>query len=950
MRGTPRKIEHLRMLIADVLLIAVLGAQPLAVAASSGADCILGNLSQSLARGLTLSRLSAEIATRRARVPEFEFIRKEAEKRGLRVWLFGGTAAGYSHYVQWYLLREAGDLRFQKARFDYDYTNIYRSTQDLDIVVDGSAQHAQEFQQVLKTMLPYFVGSKATPWEVRSLREASYDKGAILDDFGFMNQHTDSNSTGMVELTNPPKGESVVRDIRDWKNSQNSQFLKDVHEDKLTYYSSPTHDQTQRAKEGKNPPIFSVVRALTKAFQYDLKIRPEDLAVMKREIDQFSAARDLQNPDAQRWLEKNGKKLYQHAENVKYASETLEKLGLKQKLIAIKNNADDANSLSWWMSKEPLKSSPVGAGLGRTAKDLGIDTVAHETKSFVAYESITLSHAGEPNIFISRNGVKGELAEYENGFYTAIGRKGASGSGITIRFKADPNAVEGKDFSLAKESVREGASVIWHNKNAIRVIPESLELSPSQYFEFLAEGKEISEDDKVLIWKLKRKLEHSMTSALVDPTEQKKTRDFVIEQMKTKAPHRELVFSEWLKFEGVPAGISSKKVDSFVESFKTGLYRVDPAATVGELIRLSRGTKIEEWINHEFVPSLLTGIKLDIGEQAIENSLTSSHSEIRKFGLRALAYAEKTRPSNRIAMYRKLINAHRGDQPIDRLAAQAWLRSDLERNSLLPLFEKIAEKDAAALALLRKARAESFQFQAFDIPSGGKKVMLGSPVSEAGRSSDEPIREVILTKPFEMQLTPVTQLQWLTMMGENPANFSHGGEVLNGIAIRPDRPIENVSWNDAQEFIKKLNRLDPNYNYRLLTEAEWEAAARAGTSTAYSFGDDAADLFEYGWHRESSGGHVHDVASLKPNPMGLHDMHGDVWEWVQDRSNGFDPPPGGIDPLGDIGSKRVLRGGAWNGVPQNLRSSYRFFLAPDDREYSIGFRMARFPKHTEGTE
>lgn len=348
-------------------------------------------------------KLAAEIASRRARVPEFEYIRKEAERRGLRVWLFGGTAAGYSHYVKWDLLRELGDARFQPNRFDYDYTNIYRSTQDLDIVVNGSAQEAQEFEQALKSQFPYFLGSKAAGWEVRSIKDSHGDKGGLLGDFGFMNQHTDSNSTGMVELTQPPAGESVVRDIRDWTNNQNPAFLKDVDEGRLTYYHSPKHTETPRFKSGQNPPIFSVIRALTKAFQYDLKINGEDLAILQREINQFDPRRDLSNSDAARWIERNGKKLFQHAVDLDYAWNTLEKLGLRKKLISIQNDPETFDSLAWWMNKEPLMAKPVGEGSGKTAESLGIKTVAHETVDFLAYESITRSHTGAPNVFISRN-------------------------------------------------------------------------------------------------------------------------------------------------------------------------------------------------------------------------------------------------------------------------------------------------------------------------------------------------------------------------------------------------------------------------------------------------------------------------------------------------------------------------------------------------------------------
>src|SRR5262249_23544311 len=120
-------------------------------------------------------RLARELAARTSRVAEFRFIREEAMKLGVRVYLFGGTAAGYAHYVKWDLQREDGDTRFQAERFDYDYTNIYRSTQDLDIVVDGPAEKALALQRQLEEKYPHTKGSKSA-WEVRTLREPIGDK------------------------------------------------------------------------------------------------------------------------------------------------------------------------------------------------------------------------------------------------------------------------------------------------------------------------------------------------------------------------------------------------------------------------------------------------------------------------------------------------------------------------------------------------------------------------------------------------------------------------------------------------------------------------------------------------------------------------------------------------------------------------------------------------------
>jgi formylglycine-generating enzyme required for sulfatase activity len=185
-------------------------------------------------------------------------------------------------------------------------------------------------------------------------------------------------------------------------------------------------------------------------------------------------------------------------------------------------------------------------------------------------------------------------------------------------------------------------------------------------------------------------------------------------------------------------------------------------------------------------------------------------------------------------------------------------------------------------------------------------------------------------------------------MGENPSRFTTDGQTItvNGrdIPMNPNRPVEKVSWDDVQQYIQKLNQLDPHYNYRLPTEAEWEYAARAGTDTPYFFGSDPSDLDAHGWHAGNSGDQTHDVASLMPNPSGLYDMHGNVWEWVQDWWRVI-RPQGAVDPKGpDQGSARVLRGGSNGSHPQYVRSAQRFSAEPDSRNLSFGFRLIRTPK------
>jgi len=209
--------------------------------------------------------------------------------------------------------------------------------------------------------------------------------------------------------------------------------------------------------------------------------------------------------------------------------------------------------------------------------------------------------------------------------------------------------------------------------------------------------------------------------------------------------------------------------------------------------------------------------------------------------------------------------------------------------------------------------------------------IMGSPAHEGGRYDNEILHKVILTKTFFMQTTPVTQGQWKAVMGSNPSHFKNCGD---------DCPIESVSWNDAQKFIKKLNQKEGTSKYRLPTEAEWEYACRAGTTTAYCFGDDESKLKEYAWYDKNSDNKTHRVGFLKPNLWGLYDIHGNVWEWCLDWYGDY--PTGTLnDPMGtNTGSYWVLRGGAWGSSDRYCRSASRGY-SPDSYGSSFGFRLVR---------
>jgi len=169
-------------------------------------------------------------------------------------------------------------------------------------------------------------------------------------------------------------------------------------------------------------------------------------------------------------------------------------------------------------------------------------------------------------------------------------------------------------------------------------------------------------------------------------------------------------------------------------------------------------------------------------------------------------------------------------------------------------------------------------------------------------------------------------------MGKNPSNFNGNDNC----------PVESVSWHDTQEFITKLNQKDDKI-YRLPTEAEWEYACRAGTSTIYYTGNSVDDLDRAGWYSGNSGNKTHPVGEKETNAWGLYDMHGNVWEWCQDWYGDY--PSGSVtDPIGlPKGSFRVIRGGSWYSAAQSCRSASRPDFEPGIRLLILGFRLVLLP-------
>jgi formylglycine-generating enzyme required for sulfatase activity len=220
--------------------------------------------------------------------------------------------------------------------------------------------------------------------------------------------------------------------------------------------------------------------------------------------------------------------------------------------------------------------------------------------------------------------------------------------------------------------------------------------------------------------------------------------------------------------------------------------------------------------------------------------------------------------------------------------------------------------------------------------------MMGSPKEEKERQDDETQHKVTLTKGFYMGVHLVTQEQYETVMGNNPSNFK--GEK--------NLPVDSVSWDDCQAFIKKLREKDKKV-YRLPSEAEWEFACRAGTKTPFHFGETISTEqanyngdFIYGtgkkgvYRRKTT-----PVGSFPANAWGLHDMPGNLWQWCQDWYGEY-PQKDVVGPQGaDNGKSRVLRGGSWENIPRLCRSAYRNGYVPATRGYglNLGFRLCFCP-------
>ncbi len=292
----------------------------------------------------------------------------------------------------------------------------------------------------------------------------------------------------------------------------------------------------------------------------------------------------------------------------------------------------------------------------------------------------------------------------------------------------------------------------------------------------------------------------------------------------------------------------------------------------------------------------------------------------------------------------KLFTAEIVVEVVQRFKEQ-YERCQGDENAIANLKQKISkalqvqdmEQESATEDILTFALSQDVSLEMIKVKAG--TFMMGSPVK---RNSDEKLHKVTLTQDYWLGKFPVTQAQFQAIMKYNPSYFDGS-----------KRPVEKVDWDCARDFCVRLNRkfedkLPEGYQFDLPTEAQWEYACRAGTTTAYFWGNRCNGTEpncdgNYPCGTTAKGPYLErttDVGTYKPNDWGFYDMHGNVWEWCRDWYND-DYGEDAIDPVGpSSGSNRVSRGGGWINSARYCRSADRGSSSPDDRDNYLGFRLA----------
>lgn len=400
------------------------------------------------------------VRSEQVKVIEFKWIVQKAKELDIDgVYLFGGSASSWAHFVY-------DSHVYSKNILDQDditLADVFRTNQDFDLVLDTDEAKAEQFEALINEQFPYSFGKKSF-WEIRLLRRDYKKNEGLINSREILDQHSDGHSLGIIPLKEKRK---TSIELSPFDMNGRNHFLELVYNHQLEFHYHPeTHFQTMRFKQGTNPEIISVIRALIKANQFDLYIDQPTLTLFKRIIHTTPFEDLYKNNYVRNFFELSAPKLFQNAQDIEKSWNLLEELGLRKKLIAM-SSLQQIDSLAHWMNREPLRSyelSQIGTKASERFKSTAPIMLAHETSSFDNYDNILKSNSEFPSLFISRTKSIGEEAKHGEGLYTKLGTIGGRGTGLAIYLELNPEAREGVDFEVI-----DGDIILIKNRKAIKI-------------------------------------------------------------------------------------------------------------------------------------------------------------------------------------------------------------------------------------------------------------------------------------------------------------------------------------------------------------------------------------------------------------------------------------------------------------------------------------------------
>ncbi len=395
--------------------------------------------------------LRVEIAKAIDKVEEFKVLKEWAAEKGIRFALTGLSAARFAHYVKAHMIsRQERGSRFEDKRFDYSFESIFgRAPEPLHFIIDSIDTTKREVitASVRDDATAFIV--KNYPKMLGGIAPEDYHVVSRLMHSVFVSSSTDiDNSYSSAALFfNPAQSRDFIYNVPVLEpDSEGFSFLKDVADHDFSARFNPSLSTINH-----NDNLVHLMKLIKIITEFDLKLTETQVSAIKNYVDVIDFSEIAPMPKAK--AIEFGMMALRRAYSVERAWDLLEKVGLRGRIISLDGHRiNEVGSASWWLNKEPLRSKPLGT-IGKTAGELGLDIISHDTKTLDALDSITKPTNGDVNLFRSRSGVPGETAAFGDGVYMRVGVRGHLGTNKTIIYKIHPDAREGEDFIINSDLV-----------------------------------------------------------------------------------------------------------------------------------------------------------------------------------------------------------------------------------------------------------------------------------------------------------------------------------------------------------------------------------------------------------------------------------------------------------------------------------------------------------------